>query len=135
MMSWRTRWVSAGGEGGDGAVRKEFAEAAELAILGPEFMPPLGNTMGFVDGEEGDGEALQPVHGAAERDALRRQIEQLVFAGGRALEDVGALFGGSGGVQTGGGNSHLQELRYLSCIKAINGEMTTAVVALRTAGN
>ena len=66
--------------------------------------------MGFVDGKEGDGEALQPVHGAVECDALRRKIEQLVFAGGGVLKDVSALFRGSGGVQAGGGNPHLQEL-------------------------
>src|SRR6266446_2376771 len=103
----------AGGEGGDGAVRKNLAQTAELAVLRAEFMAPLGNAVGLVDGEKGNGEALQPVHRAAERNALRRQIEQLVFAGGGLLEDMGALVRGSGGVQAGSGNAHLEELRDL----------------------
>src|SRR6266404_9588780 len=103
----------AGGEGGNGAVGKNLAQAAELAVFGAEFMAPLGNAMGFVDGEKGNGEALQPVHGAAERDALRRQIEQLILAGSGLLEDMGALVRRSGGVQASSGNAHLEELRDL----------------------
>ena len=106
-------FCGAGSEGGDGAVGKNLAQAAELAILRAEFMAPLGNAMGFVDGEKGEGETLEPFHGAAEGDALRRQIEQLVLAGGGLLKDAAAVFSGSGGVQAGRGNAHLQELRDL----------------------
>src|SRR6266404_2112094 len=103
----------AGGEGCDGAVGKNLAQATKLAVLRAEFMAPLGNAMGFVDGEKGNGEALQPVHRVAKGDALRRQIEKLVFAGGGLLEDVGALVREGGGIQAGGGNAHLEELRDL----------------------
>ena len=82
----------AGGEGGDGEIGKNLAEAAELAVFRAEFVAPLGDAMGFVDGEEGDRETLEPVHGVAEGDALGRKIKQLVFAGGGLLEDVGAVF-------------------------------------------
>src|SRR6267142_836961 len=47
----------AGGEGGDGAVGKNLAQATELAVLRAEFMAPLGNAVGLVDGEKGKGEA------------------------------------------------------------------------------
>ena len=50
----------AGGESGDGAIREEFAEAAELAIFGAEVMSPFGDAMGFVDREEGYGHAAEP---------------------------------------------------------------------------
>src|SRR6266852_6094968 len=81
----------AGGERGDGTPGKNLAQATELAVLRAEFMAPLGNAMGFVDGEKGNWEAFQPVHCVAKGDTLRRQIEQLVLAGGGSLDDVGAL--------------------------------------------
>ena len=39
----------AGGEGGDGAVGKMRAQAAELAVFGSEFVAPLRNAMRFVN--------------------------------------------------------------------------------------
>src|SRR5713101_3652166 len=125
----------AGGEGGDGAIRKNLAQATELAVLRTEFMAPLGNAMGLVDGEKRNGEALQPVHGVAKGDALRRQIEQLVFAAGGLLEDVGALVRESRGVQAGGGMPIWRSCATWSCISAMSGEITTAVRASSTAGS
>ena len=50
----------AGGKGGDRAVGEKFAEAAELAIFGAEVVAPLGDAMGFVNGEERDGDTAEP---------------------------------------------------------------------------
>ena len=49
----------AGGEGRNRPAGKALAQAAELPVLGTEFVAPFGNAMRFVDREEGDGDVLE----------------------------------------------------------------------------
>ena len=103
----------AGGERGYGAVREILAQGAQLAILRTELMAPFGNTVRFVDGEEGDRRLLQPADGVRPREALRREIQQAVFAGAHPAHHLRLLVGGHRAVQHGGGNTHLRQLRGL----------------------
>ena len=71
----------AGGKSGDGQFRKFTAQAAEEAILRAEIMAPFGDTMRFVDDEEGERERLEPAEGAFLCDGFGRQIEKAEFSG------------------------------------------------------
>ncbi len=53
----------AGGEGGDGLIGKAGAKVAQLAVLRTEFVAPFGDAMRFVNGEESDGDAMEPGDG------------------------------------------------------------------------
>src|SRR5579863_494296 len=74
----------AGGEGGDGLIGEKFAKAAELAVVRAKVVAPFGDAVGFVNREEGDGDALEPFGGAIEDDAFGRKVEKAIFAGGDA---------------------------------------------------
>ena len=103
----------AGGEGDDGEVRKKFAEAAKLAVLGAEVVAPFGDAMGFVDGEEGNRHAAEPGGRAVEGDAFGRKIEKAVVALAGAAKDETALVARKRTIEKSGGDTHLFELRDL----------------------
>ena len=42
----------AGGKGGDGNLGKIFAQQAQLAVLGTEFVSPLGDAVRLIDREQ-----------------------------------------------------------------------------------
>jgi len=71
---------SAGGERCDGMIGKVRPQPAQLPVLWPEFVAPFRNTMRFINSKEGNRDPLQPGDGVATRQALRRKIEQSVFA-------------------------------------------------------
>src|ERR1700733_250593 len=68
------------GESCDRAVGKMNSQTAQLAVLGPEFVPPLGDAMSLVDGEKCDGHTLQPANSICSRQPFRRKIKQTIFA-------------------------------------------------------
>ncbi len=103
----------AGREGSNRAVGKEFAETAELAVLGAEVVAPFGDAMGFVDGKEGDGHAPEPSGCAVEGDAFWREIEQAVVTFAGLTKDKCALVAGKRAIEKTGGDAHLLELRDL----------------------
>ncbi len=103
----------AGGEGGDRAVGKALAQAAELAVLGTEFVSPLGDAVGFVDGEKRDGHLLEPTQRIGAGEALGRKIKQTISSGAGVADDFGLLVVTEKAIQDGGGDSHLRELRGL----------------------
>ena len=84
----------AGSESGDWAVGKELAEAAELAILGPEVVAPFGDAMCLIDREERDGHAAEPGGSAVEGDAFGREIEEAIVALAGAAKDHAASVAG-----------------------------------------
>ena len=100
----------AGGEGGDGVIGEEGAEFAELAVFGAEVVAPLGDAVGFVNGEEGERDLPEPVGGAFHDGALRGDIHEAVFAGDGFLFEFAAVGFDDGAVEEDGGNAHLAEL-------------------------
>jgi len=67
---------SAGGEGGDGRIGKVLPQRAELAVLGAKLVAPFGDAVGFVDGEKGQRNALQPADGVGPRQPFRGEIQE-----------------------------------------------------------
>ena len=103
----------AGGEGGDGMIGEEGAEFAELAVFGAEVVAPLGDAMGFVDGEEGERDLPEPVGGAVHEGAFGGDVHETVFAGDGFLLEFAAVGFDYGAVEEDGGDAHLAELRDL----------------------
>ena len=48
-----------GGEGEDAGDAEVFGEAGKFEVVGAEVVAPLGDAVGFVDGEEGDVEFVE----------------------------------------------------------------------------
>ena len=65
---------SAGGEGRYGAIWKALPQPVQLAVLGTKLVAPLGYAMGFINGEEGNGNVLEPGEGVGSLEPLWRQI-------------------------------------------------------------
>ena len=103
----------AGGEGGDGAVGKALAQAAELAVFGAEFVSPLGDAVGFVNGEKLDGHLLEPTQRIGTGEALGRKIKQAISSGAGVADDFGLLVVTEKAIQHRRRDSHLRELRGL----------------------
>jgi hypothetical protein len=103
----------AGGEGGDGMIGEEGAEFAELAVFGAEIVTPLGDAVGFVDGEEGERDLPEPFSSAVHEGAFGRDVHEAVFAGDGFLLEFAAVGFEDGAVEEDGGDAHLAELRDL----------------------
>jgi len=103
----------AGGEGRDGMIGEKSAELAELAVFGAEVVAPLGDAMGFVDGEEGERDLLEPLGGAVHEGALGGDVHEAVFASDGFLFEFAAVGFDDGAVEEDGGDAHLAELRDL----------------------
>jgi hypothetical protein len=101
------------GEGRDGMIGEEAAELAELAVFGAEVVAPLGDAMGFVDGEKGERDLFEPVGGAVHEGALGGDVHEAVFAGDGFLFEFAAVGFDDGAVEKDGGDAHLAELRDL----------------------
>ena len=101
------------GEGRDRAVRKMSAQAAELAVFRPELVAPFRNAMRFVNREEQNRHALQPVDGVLARQPLRGKIQETISARARLLDHSRLLHRRNRTVQQRRWNSHLAELRHL----------------------
>ena len=103
----------AGGESGDGLAGEIRAQRAQLPVFRPELVPPFGNAVRFVDGEERNGDAREPGHGFRFRQTLGRKIQQPVCSLRGFRDDVRLLRPRDGAVQHGRGDSHLSQLRGL----------------------
>jgi len=113
-------FCGAGGEGGDGASGKISRKRLSWRYSGRNSWPHSEMQWASSMAKKETGMRFsQSV--VLLRRSLRRQIEQLVFAGSGLLEDVGAPVRGSGGVQAGSGNAHLESCATWSCISAMSG--------------
>ena len=97
----------------DRLVREQLPQAAQLAILRPEIVPPFRNTMRFVNREEGNRHALEPLRGTVQHHTLRRKIEQPEFTRDDAALQVAAFRRRGRAIQKNRRNPHLRELRHL----------------------
>ena len=68
--------VGRGGQRDDRDLRETLLEDRQLRVLGAEVMPPMRDTVGLINGDQGDVEAGQEPVGLR-LDALGRDIKQL----------------------------------------------------------
>jgi hypothetical protein len=61
-------------------------ERADLAVLGPEVVPPLADAVRFVDGDEGAAEILDEAAESGEGESLGGDVDELVFTGTDPIE-------------------------------------------------
>ena len=135
-MSCRTRRVALAVKAAIGLIGKMLAQRAQLPVLRPELVAPLRNAMRFVDGEEGDRNALQPADGVLPRQPLRRKIQQPVRAlRAPAASPRAARSEASELLSTAAGIPICASCAAWSCISAISGETTTTVCPSTSAGN
>src|ERR1019366_827095 len=100
-------------ERGNGAVGKMDPQAAQLAVFRAELVAPLRDAVRFVNGEERDRHALQPVERVRARQALRRKIQEAVLARARFAYHLSLLARRERTVQQSRWNSHLPKLGHL----------------------
>ena len=82
-----------GGQGDDRRGTEAWQIAAQHAIVGAEVVAPLGDAMGFVDGHQRRFSLGQHFGEARDAQALRRDEEELQFAG--EIIDAGLPGGGA----------------------------------------
>ena len=104
---------SAGRKRRNGMIGKVPAQPVQLPVFRTEFVSPLGNAVSFVDGEERDGNFLQPSDGVAPRQPLRRKIEQPVSSCARLLNHARLLLVAEGAIEHRRRDPHLRQLRRL----------------------
>ena len=101
--------IRGGGERQARHAGKVFGQLTELHVFRAEVMAPLGHAVGFVDGEQGDRQALEEVQHARLDQALGRKIEQLDLAALQLRSDGSLLFAGHGGVERGRRHAQFQQ--------------------------
>ena len=68
-----------------------LVQGGEGEIVGPEVVPPLGDTVRFVDGEQGHGAPVEQAQGRFHPQAFRREVEQVQLAREESRLDLAAL--------------------------------------------
>jgi hypothetical protein len=87
------RLVGGGGERNARHVGPAFVQQVELAVFRAEVVAPLRDAVGLVNGEQGDGAAVEQAQEALHQQALGRDVEQVVVAVEQAALDGGRRFG------------------------------------------
>src|SRR5450830_725516 len=105
--------VGGGGQGDTRNVGEQFRQLPQLQVFTAEIVTPLRYAVSFIDGEQGDFQALQEGQHARLHQALGGQVEHFHFAALDTRGQVALLFGAERGVQRGGGNTELFEGRHL----------------------
>ena len=105
--------VGGGGKGEAGDGSEALGQQRQLQILGPEIVPPLRYAMGFVDGEQGQGQRLQPIEKAGAQQSLGGDIEQIQLALLKGPPHGGSLRGLQRGVEGGGPHPRLAQALHL----------------------
>ncbi|VVN41375.1 hypothetical protein PS682_05506 [Pseudomonas fluorescens] len=94
-------------------IGKQLRQLAKLQIFAAEIMAPLRYAVGFIDGEQGDFQALQKGQHARLHQALGGQVEHLHFTALDPRSQVALLLGTEGGVQGRRSNTEFFEGRDL----------------------
>ena len=79
--------VSRGGHGHDRHRGKQPAQAAQPGVFGAEIVPPLGDAVGLVDGEQGQFQRSQSLQKFRKHQAFRGDIEQIQLTPVHLLKD------------------------------------------------
>ena len=96
---------SGGGQGDNRSVGTDLAERLQPAVGGAELVAPLGDAVGFVDGDEADVEAGEKALELGQGGAFRGNVEDFDAAVPNTLLDQGNLGRGEGAVDETGGNA------------------------------
>jgi len=86
---------------------EQLAQFGEVAEFGAEFVAPLGDAVGLVDGEQCQFETREDVDGAVVQQALGGDVEQVEPLLDEFAVDVASFLGRQLGVQRGGGYASL----------------------------
>ena len=105
--------VGGGGEGEAGDRCEALGQHRQLQVFRPEIMAPLRNAMGLVDGEQGQGQRLQPIEKARAQQSLGGDIEQIQLALLKDPPHGGRLRGLQRGVEGGGPHARLAQALHL----------------------
>src|SRR5271166_636649 len=92
---------------------KARAQAAQLPVVRPEFVAPLGNAMRLIDRKETYRNLAQPFESIAGGQPLRREIEQPIFSTRRFLHHLPAFTRRLRTINDRRWNPHLRQLRGL----------------------
>ena len=82
-------------------MRDHLPDFLEAAVFRAEIVAPLADAVRLVHGQSGDVPVLQPRQEIRQHQALRRDVEQLVFAGVDAVEPPPGLVAVEGGIDEG----------------------------------
>ena len=93
------------GGGGKGRDHRPLGKSADKLrngqIAGPEVLPPLGDTVGLVNGDHGNGGAFGKVQKFRGQQTLRRHIDDLVHSGLGVSQGGPVLAPAQGAVEIG----------------------------------
>ena len=84
-------------------------QAGEFAKFRAEFVTPLGDAVGLVNGEQGERHARQAVHGAVAQQAFGGDVEQVELPFDQVAGDGAGLGGVDFGVQGAGVDADLAQ--------------------------
>ena len=103
-----------GGEGPHrGPDREGTDQLRDFQIAGPEILAPLGDAVGLVHGNQGDGQLLQQAAEALRLEAFRGNIEELALPPADLAVDRPVFLRVQGGVDVRGGDARLGQGGYL----------------------
>ena len=85
-----------GGEGEDAGDAEVFGEAGKFEVVGAEVVAPLGDAVGFVDGEEGDVEFVEAGAELFVGEAFGGDVEEFEGAGADLIVDGEGFLGAEG---------------------------------------
>ncbi len=107
------RRIRCGGQGKAGNVWKTFCKYGQAQIFGTEIMSPLGDAMGFVNGEKRDIEPFQQVDKATRKKSFRCDIEELQCAVQKLFAHCRLFFRAMAGIECRRGNAKLLQCLHL----------------------
>ena len=82
-----------------GDAGKFLGQHAQLKVVGPEIVPPLGDAVSLVYGKQRQGRVMQQLNGSRLNQPFRRAIEQVQLAGRQGVFGGTGLFEIHGGIQ------------------------------------
>ena len=94
-------------------MRDHLPDFLEAAVFRAEIVAPLADAVRLVHGQRGDVPILQPGQEIRQHQALRSDVEQLVFSGVDAIEPPPGLVAVEGGVDESGRHAAGFELVHL----------------------
>ena len=106
-------FVGRGGEGDAGHVGEAFVQNAQLAVFGPEVMPPLGDAVRLVNGEKRHGRGRQQLQRAFLQQPLRGDVEQIDAARADLPLDPAHLLPVECGIEECGAHPQFGERQHL----------------------
>src|SRR4030095_880523 len=98
--------IGRGGQGDAGNLGESFVKQVQLQIFPPEIMSPLGDAVGLVDGEKGQGSCLKEAQEGICHKPLRRDVQEVQISFCQTLFDLPGASKVQAGIQKGGADAH-----------------------------